>query len=589
MFKLFSSASALLRHIAARVILHLHAQRLAPPPVLYESHHTASKKTTLWVHVILFVLTFLTTTLAGSDGSLAIDAIIKSGLPFSLTLMAILLSHEMGHYCAARKFGLNATLPFFIPVPHIISLIGTLGAVIKIKSPLRSRRALLYVGMSGPIAGFLVSLAAVTIGLHFSTIQPLPIPSPGSFALHFGDSLLFRALSFAIHGAIPPGHDVFLDPIAWAGWIGFLVTSLNLMPIGQLDGGHIVHALAGKTQRYFGWFAFFLLAALCIIWYYWIVWIFLILFFVRIGHPIIADNTPLSRIERATGWATMLILIVTFIPIPVEPIENNSIFPLTCRDCKTPLEPSGIALVNDRILIANDADTTIYHLAKNDDGYHAFPFLSIEYGNTSRVTDFEAIAIQHNVLYLADERSRCIIMNRFSKYSTIIPHDILRYNLRHKIRFSADANAGFEGIAISSRGATMYILNEREPCIIYRLHKSAVSLKTISHFIPLDKKGIPVFDGSDLFFEGYFLYMLSRKQNKILKLSPDNGTCFDEFDFSSLAARLYVSDKGYGFAEALTMHGGHIYLLFDSNGKHLTNSKLGRHGTLVVLPRPQNF
>lgn len=585
----FSSTHALLRQIASRVLSHLHAERFAPPPTHHDMPRDAAKKTPMWIHSLLFALTFITTTLAGSDGSLALEAIINRGLPFSVTLMAILLSHEMGHYFAARRFGLNATLPFFIPVPHIISLIGTLGAVIKIKSPLRSRRALLYVGMSGPIAGFIVSLAAVIIGLRLSSIQPLPVPPAGSLMLHFGDSLLFRALAHAIQGAIPPGHDVFLAPIAWAGWIGFLVTSLNLMPIGQLDGGHIVHALIGKNQRYFGWLAFLMLAVLCVIWFYWIVWIVLILFFVRIGHPLITDSTPLSRSERATGWATMLILCLTFIPIPVEPLENDSIFPLTCRDCKTPLEPSGIALLNGRILIVNDADRTVYQLAKKEDGYLAFPFLSIERTNVSAKTDFEAIALWQNVLFLADERSRRILSNQFSKNSAVLPHDIFEYNLRHRIRFSSDANAGFEGIAISPRGDMMYILNEREPCVIYRLQKADDSLKTISHFFPADKKGNPIPDGSDLFPEGNFLYVLSRKQNKILKLLPDTGKCIDEFDFSAIAARLYVSEKGYGFAEGLAMHGGKLYLVFDGNGRMWRNSKLGIHGSLVILPRPKEF
>ncbi len=588
MSNFFSSAFNFLRQSATCVLSHLHAERLAPPPAFNELQKDAAKKTPLWIHGLLFALTFITTTLAGSDGSLNFDAIISRGLPFSITLMLILSSHEMGHYFAARKFGLSATLPFFIPVPHIISLIGTLGAVIKIKSPLRSRRALLYVGMSGPIAGFILSLAAVIIGLRLSTIQPLPVPPPGSIMLHFGDSLLFRALTFVIHGTIPPGHDVMLAPIAWAGWIGFLVTSLNLMPIGQLDGGHIVHALIGKMQRYFGWIAFLLLAALCAIWFYWIVWVFLILFFVRIGHPVIADRSPLSRSERATGWATMLILAATFIPFPVEPLENDSIFPIECRVCKTPLEPSGIAIVNDLILVINDADGTLYHLEKKEDGFHAHPALSIGQRKSAN-TDFEAIAVQHNVIYLVDERNRRILVSNFTQNFINLPHDIAGYNLQHNIRFSTDANAGFEGIAVSSSEGVMYVLNEREPCIIYRLKKFNNALKTVSHFIPRNKKGVPIPDASDLFLEENNLYVLSRKQNKILKIVPNSGTCVDEFDFSAIAARLYVSGKGYGFAEGLTLHKGKMYLLFDSNGTTLRNSRLGIHGTLVILPRPKGF
>lgn len=576
------------RDLIRRIIAVLNAEYRTAPTAAEQPPPHPKKNTPLWVHALLFIITFITTTLAGSDGSLSFNALTKNGFPFSATLMIILLSHEMGHYCAARRFGLSATLPFFIPVPHIISLIGTLGAVIKIKSPLRSRRALLYVGMSGPIAGFIVSLAAVIIGLSLSTIQPLPVMPPDSFVLHFGDSLLFRALTFAIHGSMPPGHDVMLSPIAWAGWIGFLVTSLNLMPIGQLDGGHIVHALIGKKQRYFGWIAFLSLAALCAIWFYWVVWVILILFFVRIGHPVIADSTPLSRSERTIGWVTMLILIATFIPIPVEPLENDSIFPLTCPGCKTPLEPSGIAIVNERILVINDVDRTMYQLEKKDDGFHALPLFPITGVGSLANSDFEAIAVYQNILYLADERTRRIFAHNFS-HPIPLAHDIASYNRRHNIRFSNDANAGFEGIAVSQQGDIMYILNEREPCVVYRLRKDGTALQTLSHFIPEDKSGTPIPDASDLYLEGDFLYILARKQNKILKLNTNTEKCIDEFDFSDIAVRLYFSEKGYGFAEGLTMHHGKLFLLFDSNGRPLRNSKLGMHGTLVILKRPQDF
>ena len=164
------------------------------------------KETPRWVHLALFLATFITTTLAGAGDRSGIIAMLVSGLPFSLTLMAILLTHEMGHYLAARRFGLRATLPYFIPLPHWISPIGTLGAVIRIKSPLRERRALLYVGAAGPLAGFVVSLAAVVAGISYSEMQPLPILPPGGYDFIFGDSLLFRLITFVTHGPIPPGN-----------------------------------------------------------------------------------------------------------------------------------------------------------------------------------------------------------------------------------------------------------------------------------------------------------------------------------------------------------------------------------------------
>jgi hypothetical protein len=405
--------------------------------------------------------------------------------------------------------------------------------------------------------------------------------------LHFGDSLLFRGLTLLIHGTIAPGYDIMLAPIAWAGWIGFLVTALNLMPIGQLDGGHILHALIGKHQRWFGWVAFLGLVTLCVIWFYWIVWIFLVLFFIRIGHPLIGDDTPLSRPERATGWATMLILVATFIPIPVEPIENELIFPLVCRECKNPLEPSGIALVDERIIIVNDADQTIYQLVPKEDGLHALPFFTLK--KRPAGTDFEGIALHHNLLYIADERLRRIFKTDLSGTVENLTHDIVAYNRRNNIQFSRDNNAGFEGIALSDDGTNIFLLNEREPCIIYRLRKSGNALITVSHFMPKDKGGNTVPDASDLYFEKGYLYVISRMQNKILKIHPRTTVCENELDFNAIAARLYVSEKRYGFAEGMAMRTDKVFLLFDSNGRAIRNSKIGEHGTLAIIHRPEHF
>jgi Predicted membrane-associated Zn-dependent proteases 1 len=157
--------------------------------------------------------------------------------------MTILGVHEFGHYFAARRFGVDATLPYFIPFP---SIVGTMGAVIKTKSPIPHRRALFYIGVMGPIPGFIVSLAAVIVGIMLSEIQPLP-PAEGITPV-FGDSILFGFIVHLFHSEIPAGFDIALHPFAWAGWIGFLVTSLNLIPIGQLDGGHILYSLLGRKQ-----------------------------------------------------------------------------------------------------------------------------------------------------------------------------------------------------------------------------------------------------------------------------------------------------------------------------------------------------
>lgn len=264
---------------------------------------------------ILFATTLLTTSIAGSAGGDTLLEIIINGLPFSISLLGILMTHEMGHYFAARYFNVIATPPYFIPFP---SIVGTMGAVIRIKSPIPDKRTLLYIGAMGPIAGFIISCIITIIGLYQSTVQPLPQPAPDAIIPIFGDSLLYYLLTKLIHGTIPPGSDVHLSPLAWAGWIGFLVTNLNLMPIGQLDGSHVIYALFGEKQRYAGWVFFVVLFFLAILWPGWAVWIILTLTLLMIGHPYIPDGTPLNMWERCMGYMCVIIFILTFIPLPVS-------------------------------------------------------------------------------------------------------------------------------------------------------------------------------------------------------------------------------------------------------------------------------
>lgn len=273
-------------------------------------------KNSSWVNVLLFIITFITTTLAGSHSSDSLWAFILSGLPFSISIMGILLAHEMGHYLAARHFGVKATLPYFIPFP---SIIGTMGAVIKIKSQIPDRRSLLYIGALGPAIGFILSLIAAIAGIYLSEIKALPSNTGGIVPI-FGDSILYSFLTKAIHGTIPPGHDIYLSPYAWAGWIGFLVTSLNLMPMGQLDGSHIVYALLGRKQIFFGWATFAGLIILSFFWPGWLVWVVIALAFLMIGHPPIEGDEEiiLSTGERILGWCCVAIFFLTFIPVPVE-------------------------------------------------------------------------------------------------------------------------------------------------------------------------------------------------------------------------------------------------------------------------------
>ena len=274
-----------------------------------------SRSKSVIINIILFILTLFTTTLVGAHTGNTDFEILLSGLPYSITLLSILLTHEFGHYFAARRFGVEVSLPYFIPFP---SIIGTMGAIIKIKSPIPDRKALFYIGVMGPLPGFILSLAAVIVGIYLSEVQPLPISNGVIPIPIFGDSLLFAFVVKLIHGNIPQGHDIYLSSYAWAGWIGFLVTSLNLMPIGQLDGSHILYALIGRKQIYFGWAAFLGLFILSFFFYGWILWIILTLLLLMIAHPPVQKTHELTVNEKIIGWVCMVIFIVTFIPVPIR-------------------------------------------------------------------------------------------------------------------------------------------------------------------------------------------------------------------------------------------------------------------------------
>jgi len=265
------------------------------------------------LHAGLFLATVFTTLLAGSlweTGNIPSDpAGFLLGLPFSGAIMLILLIHEFGHYFAARHHGMDVTLPFFIPMP---SFFGTAGALIKMRSPMFSRRMLLDVGAAGPIAGFLVSVPVFIYGLMSSHWMPV------SEHLATGNSLLISWLSRAFLGAPPPGFHLDMSSVAFAGWIGFFVTALNLMPIGQLDGGHISYALFGRRHTRLAYAFFILLLALGYLWPGWIFWALLVLVVIRIKHPpIIDEEIPLDPKRRVVGIATLCILILTFMPMPL--------------------------------------------------------------------------------------------------------------------------------------------------------------------------------------------------------------------------------------------------------------------------------
>ncbi|MBC8345195.1 MAG: site-2 protease family protein [Candidatus Marinimicrobia bacterium] len=271
------------------------------------------------IHWILFLLTVFTTLLAGAmmEGARIWESPIEilKGIPFSVTLMLILGTHEFGHYFYAQKHKVDATLPYFIPAPPFLFLIGTFGAFIKIKSPIYRKDVLLQIGAAGPIAGFIIAVPALVIGLWLSdVVEKVDVQG----ALMLGDSILMKILTWVTHPGLLENQDIMLHPIAFAGWIGLLVTMLNLLPIGQLDGGHVAYAMLGEKQGWVAKAAFAALIPLSFLSLNWLVWGILILFLMRsTKHPPIQDiHAPLSKNNMRVGFTCLVIFILCFIPAP---------------------------------------------------------------------------------------------------------------------------------------------------------------------------------------------------------------------------------------------------------------------------------
>jgi membrane-associated protease RseP (regulator of RpoE activity) len=236
---------------------------------------------------------------------------LAQGLPFSLTLLTILLAHEMGHYLTCRYYGIDASPPYFLPFP---SLIGTLGAFIRIRSAICSKRQLFDVGIAGPIAGFVFLLPALAIGIAYSKVIP-GIATQGDIV--FSNPLILRILEMAIFPGVPVA-DIYLHPLARAAWVGVLATALNLMPMGQLDGGHILYAFAGSYHRILT--NLFILTLLPLAFFYswsWLLWAALLFLFGR-RHPRIYDPTPMTPARGRLGIIALVMFILCFSLAPVR-------------------------------------------------------------------------------------------------------------------------------------------------------------------------------------------------------------------------------------------------------------------------------
>ncbi len=272
-----------------------------------------------WVNLGLLLATIASTLYVGAASDPRFTGSeIWLGLPFSLSLMLILGAHELGHYFAARHHGVAVTLPYFIPMP--ISIIGTLGAFIQLRSPITNRRALLDIGAAGPLAGMVFAVPILVIGLMTSEVSPLD--PAGGYILE-GNSLLYAALKTLVFGRFLPadGMDVLLGPLAWAGWVGLLVTGLNLLPVGQLDGGHISYVLFGRRARLFYWPVLLGLLALGAIVgenvAQWGIWVILLLVLGNRHAQPLDDVTPLDPRRRAIALFSLALFFLVFVPIPL--------------------------------------------------------------------------------------------------------------------------------------------------------------------------------------------------------------------------------------------------------------------------------
>ncbi|HUN65895.1 MAG TPA: site-2 protease family protein [Bacteroidota bacterium] len=311
-----------------------------PPPRPWKSY---------LFHASLFLLTFITTTLAGVLWLLKDPFELSNfpaGFPYSLSLLAILTAHEFGHYFAARRYHIPTTLPYFIPMPpFLINLFGTMGAVIRIRGAIGTRKQLFDIGAAGPIAGLIVTLGVLALGM--ATLPPISylygihpeyiglsaIPNGG---LTFGSSLFFRGfLRLFAHGRfIPPMNEIYHYPYLCVGWFGLFITAMNLIPVGQLDGGHILYSMVGRRQGLIAKICFGILILIGLVAFIpafgshiqlgtlgWLIFAVILFFVIKLNHPEIHDPEPLDSSRTFLGWILMALFILIFTPVPFYEIS----------------------------------------------------------------------------------------------------------------------------------------------------------------------------------------------------------------------------------------------------------------------------
>lgn len=286
-----------------------------------------------WRFWVLLVVTLMTTTLAGAGHWLSFEAnflpitpaftwpsLLAHGLWYSLTIMGILGAHEAGHYLTCRHYGIDASLPYFLPLP--LPLTGTAGAFIRIRDPITSKRVLFDVGIAGPIAGFVVTIPALVAGVWMSRICPVPADFSG---MELGEPLLFQAVEHLVWGQIDSSLSLNLHPMAFAAWFGMLATALNLIPIGQFDGGHVAYAVFGRRASWITLASVGLAIGLSLYSSSWIVWtVVAVLLLWKFGwqHPPTWDAyVPLSPGRKWLAVLALLMLIACFTPAPISPLD----------------------------------------------------------------------------------------------------------------------------------------------------------------------------------------------------------------------------------------------------------------------------
>lgn len=313
---------------------------LAPEPEMQPRPIARRFRRRVWLPLGLFLATCLSTLLAGGlldavqvgyfqwravgplcglvDGAIAALGYccyyaLAHGWQYALPVMTILICHEAGHFLQARRYRVHASYPYFIPMP--ISPLGTLGAVIVMEPRMGHRRALFDIGITGPLAGLVPTLVFCAWGLYLSQVKAYV---PRGDQMMLGEPLLFKVLSAWIHGPIPEGHDLYLHPVAFAGWVGLLITALNLLPIGQLDGGHILYGLL-RTKAHKVATLLLLAAAVAVIWYRLWGWTLMLMLLMLMGpvHPPTAnDEVPLGAVRTVLGWLALAFIPIGFTPQP---------------------------------------------------------------------------------------------------------------------------------------------------------------------------------------------------------------------------------------------------------------------------------